>query len=100
MSFFDYPWGRYGTRGRIFLFTVAALLVGAGTARTQEPAEVLSLDADGRVSVRATRLTSEFDLDGRLDESIYQQLKPLTDFTQQIPEEGEPGSERTEALLR
>ena len=99
MSFFDHPWGRYGTRGSIFLFTVAAFLVGAGTARTQEPAEVLSLDADGRVSVRATRLTSEFDLDGRLDESIYQQLKPLTDFTQQIPEEGEPGSERTEAWV-
>lgn len=99
MSFFDHPWGRYGTRGSIFLFTVAAFLVGAGTARTQEPAEVLSLDADGRVSVRATRLTSEFDLDGRLDESIYQQLKPLTDFTQQIPEEGELGSERTEAWV-
>ena len=99
MAFFDHSWRRYSALSRSWLITVPALLVGASTAKTQESAEVLSLDADGRVSVRATRLTGEFDLDGRLDDSIYQQLKPLTDFTQQIPEEGEPGSERTEAWV-
>lgn len=96
---FDHSWRRYSAFSRTWPVTVLALLLAASSAKAQEPTEVLSFDADGRISVRATRLTGDFDLDGRLEESIYEQLKPLTDFTQQIPEEGEPGSERTEAWV-
>ena len=49
--------------------------------------------------MRATRLTQEIRLDGRLDEVVYQTVPPITGFIQQIPDEGAPGSERTDAWV-
>ena len=74
MIVLDHSWTRYSAFSPTWLVTVLALLLAASTAKAQEPAEVLSFDADGRISVRATRLTGDFDLDGRLEESIYEQL--------------------------
>ena len=38
-------------------------------------------------------------IDGRVDDAIWQTIKPYTDFTQQDPTEGAPASERTEVRL-
>lgn len=38
-------------------------------------------------------------LDGRLDEPIWQRATPITDFTQRDPDEGAPGTERTEVRI-
>ncbi len=60
---------------------------------------VIDRDADGRVSVSATRYDGDVRIDGVLDEAIYQQIAPLTNFIQQIPIEGAPASEKTEAWI-
>ena len=61
--------------------------------------EVVARDAQGRATVRATRLTASLQLDGRLDEPVYAAVRPVTDFVQQLPDEGALGSERTEAWV-
>ena len=69
-----------------------------GPAPPVAPA-VINRDAEGRATVRATRLTEEISLDGRLDEPVYQTVPALTDFVQQAPDEGAPATERTEAWI-
>ena len=61
--------------------------------------EVISRGENGRVVVRAIRLTEPLRIDGKLDEAIYQTAKPLTGFIQALPAEGEPATERTEAWV-
>ena len=60
---------------------------------------VVARDDQGRTTVRATRLTQAIRLDGQLDEAMYQTVPPITGFVQQIPDEGAPGSERTDAWV-
>ena len=56
--------------------------------------------AEGRVSLRAIPLAGRvIHVDGRLDEDIYTQFEPASDFIQQEPKEGEPATERTEAWV-
>ncbi len=44
-------------------------------------------------------VTSPITVDGRLDEPIYQQLVPISNFTQMRPDEGARVSEETEAYI-
>jgi hypothetical protein len=60
---------------------------------------VVSRDAEGRVTVRAVRLTAPIRLDGRLDEAVYTTVPAISDFIQQDPQEGPPATEKTEAWL-
>ena len=61
--------------------------------------EVVARDDQGGTTVRATRLTQEIRLDGRLDEAVYQTVQPISGFIQQIPDEGAPASERTDVWV-
>ena len=45
------------------------------------------------------RMDAKIRVDGRLDEPVWSQLTPLTDFVQTEPDEGAPATERTEAFL-
>ncbi len=63
------------------------------------PPEVFTRDADGRVTLRAFRLSGEFNLDGALRETIYEQIPPVSGFVQQLPLEGAPATERTEVWV-
>jgi hypothetical protein len=50
----------------------------------------------------ATRMPgreSSMRIDGRLDEGIWSQARPATQFTQTAPAEGEPATERTEVRI-
>ena len=58
--------------------------------------EVVARDDEGGTTVRATRLTQEIRLDGRLDEGVYRTVQPITGLIQQIPDEGALASERTD----
>ena len=58
--------------------------------------ETVSRDADGRVTVRAVRLTAPLRIDGQLDEAIYRTLTPTSDFIQLEPQPGAPAAEKTE----
>jgi hypothetical protein len=84
---------------RPFAWTVVGLglLPALLASQTPEGAAVVGRDVEGRVTVRATR--AEIDVDGRLDEPIYSSIAPITEFIQQLPDEGEPASERTEAWV-
>jgi hypothetical protein len=60
---------------------------------------VVARDADGRTTVRATRIAEPIVIDGRLDEPSYQRVVAIADFVQQEPEEGEAVTEKTEVWL-
>ncbi len=59
----------------------------------------LARDAAGRATVRAVRLDAPLDVDGSLDEPAYATVQALEGFIQQLPDEGEPSTERTEAWV-
>ena len=63
------------------------------------PPEVVARDARGRMTLRAIRLDAPLQLDGRLDESVYHDVPPVTDFIQQEPNEGAPAEDRTEVWV-
>jgi len=63
------------------------------------PPAVMSRDATGRMTLRAVRVERPPDLDGVLNEEVYEQIPAISGFTQQEPEEGRPASERTEIWL-
>jgi hypothetical protein len=50
-------------------------------------------------SVRALRLTSPIDLDGRLQEPAWNSAQPATGFKQYDPDEGKPETEKTEIRI-
>ena len=100
---------RPGARTPRVTLSACLFLLGAGAAFAQvsknpalptEPIPPsLVREADGRVIVRATRVTEPIRLDGRLDESVYSRIPPITDFIQQEPIEGAAVTERTEAWI-
>ncbi len=61
--------------------------------------QVVERTANDRVTVRAVRLNTPLKVDGRLDEEIYAQIQPITDFIQQEPREGTPATEKTDAWI-
>ena len=62
------------------------------------PATV-SRDADGRVTFRAVRLTEPLRIDGALDERLYRDVEPASDFVQIEPHDGRPAVEQTRVWL-
>ena len=73
----------------------------ATPASAQSPTvqDVVSRDADGRVTIRATRLTERLRIDGTLNEPAYEAVTPIADFLQGEPKVGEPATEKTETWL-
>ena len=63
------------------------------------PPAIVARDEQGRSTVRAVPLAEGLRLDGRLDEPVYREVPPLTGFVQQMPDEGAPASEATEAWV-
>jgi len=53
-------------------------------------------DHDSAARARAVRAQTVIDVDGRLDEPVWAEAPPITEFIQEDPAEGEPGTERTE----
>jgi hypothetical protein len=63
------------------------------------PPAVIARDADGRITIRAVRLTEAVDVDGRLDEAIYAEVPAMSDFVQQEPHERDAATQKTEVWL-
>jgi hypothetical protein len=61
--------------------------------------ESMARDAEGRTTIRAVRLTAPLKIDGRLDEPLYQDVRPIRDFIQTEPRENVPATETTEVWL-
>jgi hypothetical protein len=66
---------------------------------TDGPVSVVSHDANGRLVIRATRLTAPMVIDGRIQEEAYGLVQPITDLVQQDPDPGAPISEKTEVWV-
>jgi hypothetical protein len=61
--------------------------------------DVVSRDAAGRATIRATRLDEPLRIDGRLDEPVYERVRAVSDLVQVEPEGGAPATEKTEVWL-
>ena len=59
----------------------------------------ITRDAQGRATVRAVRLTEPLNIDGVLDETVYETVPAIGGFIQQQPDEGAPATERTDAWV-
>jgi hypothetical protein len=59
----------------------------------------LRLAAGSDVTVTATRIAKPIEMDGRLDDDVYQSVKAITGLLQQEPHEGELTSERTDVWV-
>ena len=53
----------------------------------------------GRPTIRPTRTDIPPEIDGRLDDAIWQRAATITDFTQQSPLDGAPATEKTEVRV-
>jgi hypothetical protein len=67
----------------------------SSAAQSQSPAAL----ARTRVVAMALRTSNPPTVDGTLDDPAWQAAKPLTDFTQTEPLEGQPASEKTEVRI-
>ncbi|MEE8550230.1 MAG: DUF5916 domain-containing protein, partial [Gemmatimonadota bacterium] len=61
--------------------------------------QTIARSSSGQVTLRAVRLTSPIDLDGRLDEPVYSEITPASGFTQTEPVEGQPASDDTDVWI-
>ena len=64
-----------------------------------QPPNVISRDSVRRATVRAVRLNGPIRIDGNLDDRIYQDVPPMSDFIQIEPAEGAPATEQTDIWL-
>ncbi|MCY4120088.1 MAG: hypothetical protein OXG72_04125, partial [Acidobacteria bacterium] len=78
--------------------TAAPTVIIDGPAPPVAP-ETVARDAAGRATVRAVRLSAPLRLDGVLDDGIYETVPSIEGFVQQLPIEGAPTTERTEAWV-
>ena len=62
------------------------------------PPAVITRDG-GQATIRAIRLTAPLEVDGRLNEPVYATVPPVSGFIQQLPNEGELATERTDAWV-
>lgn len=89
-------------------FSLIAFAAGCGIAATNRPSHADAQTPAVTPAVRshdqtptatATRRSSAVQIDGKMDEAVWSAAKPITDFKQFDPNEGQPASERTEARI-
>jgi hypothetical protein len=61
--------------------------------------ETIARDEQGRITIRAVRVSTRISVDGQIDEAIYNSAHPFSDFIQMEPNGGQPASEKTEVWL-
>jgi TolB-like protein len=60
---------------------------------------MVARNTQGQATMRATRVETPIELDGRLDEAVYADIPAVSDFIQQEPTQGAPASERTDTWI-
>ena len=81
-------------------------VVRAGQAQTPGPAvpppvapATIARDDHGQATIRAVRIAQPIQLDGRLDDEVYERTPPIDGFIQQEPREGALASENTQVWV-
>ena len=62
------------------------------------PPAVINRDAEGQATLRAVRVDG-LNVDGVLDEAVFQEVPPAAGFIMQEPQEGPPATEQTEVWV-
>ncbi len=75
------------------------VLAGANAALAQPPDTTAARHVAPPPRAIASRLSGTVHIDGVLDEAAWSEATPVTEFTQNDPEEGKPVSERTEVRI-
>jgi hypothetical protein len=83
--------------GRLFLVSIF-LSFSSGGAQLRAVALPAGPQTEARVA-EATRVERAPKLDGTLSDPLWQSAKPITDFRQQEPQEGEAATEKTEVRI-
>ena len=90
-------------RSRRFFPSIVALLSLLAAVPTpafgQDVPQTIVRDADGRTTIRAVRLTAPLRLDGAIDEAVYTDIPPFSDYIQMEPRGGDPATEKTEGWI-
>jgi len=86
------PPGRAAGSGRMLSLVPEA-------PRPPVPPAVISRSESGQATIRAMRLDQPIDLDGALDERVYQDVPAVTGFIQVEPDAGQPATEETQVWL-
>ncbi len=81
---------------KLFWLTITTLILFSSQANAQTDAPSISV---GPKQLRAVRVTTRPVIDGRMDESVWQQAEPITDFHQIRPGDGSSPSEPTEVYV-
>jgi len=76
----------------------------AGEAQENGPpppasSQMISRDESGRATVRAVRVTTPLQVDGRLEEEVYASVPAISDFIQTEPQAGAPATEKTDVWV-
>ena len=94
----------------VFIHALCVPLASAAQAPVRAPAatgdasvpvlpETIARNPDGTVTVRAVRLDAPLELDGILDEAVYERVRPASAFIQIEPRPGEPATDQTEVWV-
>lgn len=75
----------YFSNNRVYIFIILGFII--------------SYKSIGQEVYRPIRISDEIQFDGRLDEDIWKQVTPLTDFMQTTPTPGAPPTEKTEVRM-
>jgi hypothetical protein len=85
------------------VFLAAPLLPGSVQARTPDaghpPQQVSKIVVTGAPAAAAVRVDRPPRMDGTLNDPLWQLAKPIDNFRQQEPYEGQPATERTEVRV-
>jgi hypothetical protein len=80
------------------IFTLLAISALSDSMAAQTTAKTNQAPEAGRTA-QAVRVERPPKLDGTLDDPIWQQAVPITDFRQKEPYEGQPATESTEVRV-
>ncbi len=88
----------------VHLVAVLALVLALASPALAQPEVVVqrdaaSRDADGKVTIRAVRLETALKIDGVLDEALYRDTRPVSQFIQVEPEAGRAATEPTDVWV-
>ena len=78
------------------LLSLSLLLFRASGANAEAPP---AKGESARISAEATPVDNAPKLDGTLNDPLWQSAKPITEFRQREPHEGEPPTEKTEVRI-
>ena len=80
-------------------FAAAPANAQPASATNGSTASVVSYDAQGRPVIRAIHVPEGLQVDGILDEALYRDVIPVSEFYQMEPNPGEPSTEKTEVWV-